>query len=342
MADDDKLDDADLDLIAALQHAPRAPFDMLARVLGSSARTVGRRYGRLLDEGLLRVICEVDWSLLAEGPPVHLWIDTEPGRAREVAAALADRADTAHVGITSGHGDVYAVLQGMTRAATSRALVDDIPGTPGIRGVRAHWSLRRLTSSAAWRLPRLTADQEAALAAHTAAEEGNDPNLGPLERQVAAVLRDNARAPYSDLARALDVSESRARRTATAMFASGLLRPRVEVEPRHLGYQVEAVLEISCPPSAATRLSTALAAHPATRFLALIGAAGTFVCDGVFRDEGDLADFIMAGAAADVEVTAVACTLQLEVVKRYWRRTQHPERPPGQGRRPAPGSLPAG
>ncbi|NSC19934.1 Lrp/AsnC family transcriptional regulator [Streptomyces albus subsp. chlorinus] len=321
MADEGKLDDADLDLIAALQHAPRAPFDLLARVLGSSARTVGRRYSRLLNDGLLRVICEVDWSLLAEGPPVHMWIGTKPGRTRDVAARLADRADTTHVGITSGRADVYAVLHGMTRASTSRALVDEIPGIPGVRGTRTHWSLRRLASSAAWRLPRLTADQKAALTAHTVPEESNGPHLGPLEREVAAVLRDNARAPYSDLARALDVSESRARRTATAMFDSGLLRPRVEIEPRHLGYQVEAVLEISCPPSATTRLSTAIAAHPATRFLALIGASSTFVCDGVFRDEQDLADFISGGSAACEDVTAVECTLQLEVLKRYWRRT---------------------
>jgi len=320
VADDGVLDDIDLDLVAALQHAPRAPFDVLARVLDSSARTVGRRYGRMLDDGLLRVICEVDWSLLAEGPPAHVWIGAAPGRAREVAEALARREDTTHVALASGRGDVYAVVHGMTRVATARALIDEIPAVPGIRSVRTEWALRRLTSSAAWRLRRLTRDQEVALAGHAGVvDQEPGAELGPLEREVAAVLRDDARAPYSDVARVLDISESRARRTATAMFGSGLLRPRVEIEPGWLGYRVEVVLGISCPPAATTRLGAAIAAHPATRFLALTAASSTFVYDGVFRAEDDLADFVSGGFADSDAVTAVECTLQLEVLKRYWR-----------------------
>ncbi|WP_051165730.1 Lrp/AsnC family transcriptional regulator [Amycolatopsis orientalis] len=322
MADDGVLDDIDLDLVAALQHAPRAPFDVLARVLDSSARTVGRRYGRMLDDGLLRVICEVDWSLLAEGPPAHVWLGTEPGRSRAVAEALVRRDDTTHVALASGRGEVYAVVHGMTRGATARALLDAIPAVPGIRSMRTESALRRLTSSAAWRLRRLTREQEEALAMHAgvAAEESGG-ELGPLEREVAAVLRDDARTSYSDVARALDISESRARRVATSMFGSGLLRPRVEIEPGKLGYQVEAVLGISCPPAATARLGAAIAAHPATRFLALTAAASTFVFDGVFRGEEDLAEFVSGGFPGSDEVTAVECTLQLEVLKRYWRAT---------------------
>ncbi|WP_409462674.1 Lrp/AsnC family transcriptional regulator [Amycolatopsis sp. GA6-003] len=319
MADDGVLDDIDLDLVAALQHAPRAPFDVLARVLDSSARTVGRRYSRMLDDGLLRVICEVDWSLLAEGPPAHVWLGTEPGRAREVAEALVRRDDTTHVALAAGRGEVYAVVHGMTRAATARALVDEIPAMPGIRSVRTESALRRLTSSAAWRLRRLTREQEEMLAG-TAVEESS-AELGPLEREVAAVLRDDARTPYSDVARVLDISESRARRVATAMFGSGLLRPRVEIEPGKLGYRVEAVIGISCPPSATARLGAAIAAHPTTRYLALTAASSTFVYDGVFRGEADLADFVSGGFPGSDDVTAVECTLQLEVLKRYWRAT---------------------
>ncbi|RJQ80823.1 Lrp/AsnC family transcriptional regulator [Amycolatopsis panacis] len=320
MADDGVLDDIDLDLVAALQRAPRASLDVLARVLDTSARTVGRRYGRMLEDGLLRVICEVDWSLLTEGPPAHVWLGVEPGRARGVAEALVLRDDTTHVALASGRGDIYAVVHGPTRAATARALVDEIPAVPGIRSVRTEWVLRRLTSSAAWHLPRLTPGQEEALAGHAGAE-GETPGteLGPLEREVAAVLGDDARVPYSDVARMLDISESRARRTATAMFGSGLLRPRVEIEPGRLGYGVEVVLGISCPPATTTRVGTAIAAHPATRFLALTAASSTFVYDGVFRDEDDLADFVSGGFPGSADVTAVECTLQLEVLKRYWR-----------------------
>ncbi|MFD2420283.1 Lrp/AsnC family transcriptional regulator [Amycolatopsis pigmentata] len=331
MTGEGNLDEVDLDLIAALQHAPRAPFDLLARTLGSSARTVARRYGRLVEDGLMSVICELDWSLLAEGVPVNVWIRTEPGQAQAVAEALVDRSDTTYVAICSGRGDVYAVLHGMTRDATTRALVVELPGISGVRGLRTEWVLRRLTSSAAWRLKRLSRAQEESLVTQTnVVDETGTHQFGALERKIAALLREDARLPYADIARSLDITESRARRTATDMFSTGLLRPRVEVEPRELGFQIEAVLSISCHPNATSRLGAALASHPATRFLGITGSSAMLTYDGVFHSEGELADFLTGGFDRDNDITAVECSLQLEILKRYW--TARSPRGPSGGR----------
>ncbi|TVT56610.1 Lrp/AsnC family transcriptional regulator [Amycolatopsis rhizosphaerae] len=319
MADESTLDEVDLDLVAALQHAPRAPFDVFARALGVSSRTVTRRYARLVDGGLLRVICEVDWSLLAESVPVNVWIRTEPGAAREVAHSLTERPDTTYVGVCSGRADVFCVLHGMTRAATAQAILTELPRIPGVRALRTEWVLRRLASSAAWRLPRLTGEQIEALAEYTITVEGDRKHdFDPLERELATLLRDDARLPYSEIARKLDISESRARRTATALFASGMLRPRAEIEPRHLGYHTEAVLGISCRPHAVRELAGALLSHPATRFLGLTGSSAMLTFDGVFRDEEELADFLTGEIGTHEAVTGIDCSLLLEIAKRYW------------------------
>ncbi|WP_407288811.1 Lrp/AsnC family transcriptional regulator [Streptomyces sp. BP-8] len=179
----------------------------------------------------------------------------------------------------------------------------------------------RTTSAAAWRLPRLTPDQIAALAGQETTPSAARPSgtpLSGLERDTVAVLRDDARTPFSTIARTLGITESRARRTVAALLRSGLLRPRVEVDPRDLGYAVEAVLGIGCRPGAVKRLAASLADHPATRFLALTAAASVFTHGGVFRDEEHLADFLTGGFEGSEEVTSLECSLQLEVLKRYW------------------------
>ncbi|MFJ9543276.1 Lrp/AsnC family transcriptional regulator [Streptomyces sp. NPDC101225] len=328
---DIELDPMDLDLIAALQHAPRAPLDVLARALDSSARTVTRRYTRLVDAGVLSVICEVDWSLLAEGMPVNVWIQTEPGQAAKVARRLANRSDTPFVATTAGSGDVFCMLHGSTRAATATAVTTSLPEIEGIRLLRTAWVLRRLTSTAAWRLPRLEPAQLAALSAHaitpdaTAAEFVD--HLSDLERAAVDLLRNDARLAYSYIARALGITESRARRMVGPMLDSGLLRPRVEVDPRLLGYQIEAVLDIACRPNAVNRLTASLTKHDATRFLALTGKTAMLTYVGVFRDERQLADFLTADFDGGEEITSVECSLQLDVFKRYWipRHTSRPE-----------------
>ena len=78
-------DDADLDLVAALQIAPRAPLNTVAEILETSASTATRRLQRLQDLGLLRFICTVHWSLLTTGNPYAVWIRCRPGMISEVA-----------------------------------------------------------------------------------------------------------------------------------------------------------------------------------------------------------------------------------------------------------------
>lgn len=102
------------------------------------------------------------------------------------------------------------------------------------------------------------------------------------------------------------------------MFASGLLRPRVEVEPQRLGYDVEVVLSIRCPPHAVGQLTSVLVDHPATRFLALTGGEAIITYGGVFRDEQQLGLFLVDDLGEIRDVAAVECSVQLDVLKRYW------------------------
>ncbi|WP_154693884.1 Lrp/AsnC family transcriptional regulator, partial [Streptomyces afghaniensis] len=168
------LDDDDLDLVAALQRAPRAPLSLLAQALGVSASTVGRRLARLESNRLLRVIGQVDLSVTGEGTPWHVWV-AAPGRAVDVARRLVELPEAAHVAVTAGQADVYCVVQPARRAETRDLLTRRIATLPGVRSTRTELVLRADTKSDAWRLPRLTQDQRRLLATYTAEERETDP-----------------------------------------------------------------------------------------------------------------------------------------------------------------------
>ena len=82
------LDAVDRQLLHALTVAPRAPFRLLAEVIGVSDQTIARRYRRLAETVGLRVYGLIDGERAG-------WVDwivrlqATPGSAQGIAAALA-------------------------------------------------------------------------------------------------------------------------------------------------------------------------------------------------------------------------------------------------------------
>src|SRR5690242_6645963 len=103
------LEDLDRQLIHALHIDGRAPFSRIGEVLGISPQTVARRYRRLRAEASLRVVGLAD--------PVRIglvqWmvrLTTTPRTALDLAHALARRADTSWVKLTSGGTEIFAIV----------------------------------------------------------------------------------------------------------------------------------------------------------------------------------------------------------------------------------------
>ena len=88
-----QLDDVDRQLLHALTLAPRAPFRLLADVVGVSDQTIARRYRRLAADLGLRVLGLIDGERAG-------WVNwlvrlqAAPGSAQRIAETLARRPDT--------------------------------------------------------------------------------------------------------------------------------------------------------------------------------------------------------------------------------------------------------
>src|SRR5580704_1116946 len=108
------IDALDRRIIQALFIDPRAPFSRLSEVLGSSEQTIARRYRRLFDGHVLRVVGQLDSQRLGRSD----WavrIRCAPGSAPAVATRLAEHPDTAWVQLTSGGTEIFSTIRSRQR-----------------------------------------------------------------------------------------------------------------------------------------------------------------------------------------------------------------------------------
>ncbi|MBL1101544.1 Lrp/AsnC family transcriptional regulator [Streptomyces coffeae] len=315
-----KLDNVDLDLVAALQVAPRAPLSALADVLGISASTISRRLSRLEEERLLRVIGQVEWPMLAEGNPMHVWVSTAPGQARQVARRLAELPEIPFVATTTGRTDVYCSVHAARQSRARELLMTQIPSVPGIRSAHTELVLRASTKSDSWRLRRLNDTQVRALreVADTQDEPSTVADFSADELRAVELLRHDGRANAADVARAVGISQSTAYRLSQSLFQRGLVRPRVEIEPTLLGYTLEVVAELHVAPGAIQEVADALARHPSSRYVSIVAGTSSVIHHGVFRDEEGLAELLTRDLAALPGITACEVSVMLDVLRRYW------------------------
>ncbi|RKT86846.1 DNA-binding transcriptional regulator, Lrp family [Saccharopolyspora antimicrobica] len=314
------LDDLDLDLVSALQEAPRAPINALAEAVGSSPSTVGRRLQRLHAERLLRVIGQLDWTLISETHPRHVWITTAPGRLQDVARKLAELPEAQYVAMTTGRADVYCTVRPLGRDAVKDLLTQRIPSVPGVVSTQSDLVLKPFGRAEAWRVDRLAEAQLAVLAPHRIdPQEAVEPqSLSEQEREATRLLHADARLTSSDLSRALGVSQSTAHRLIAGLLERQVVRPRVEVEPALLGFPLEVALSLSTEPGSTEAVGRALGRHPSARYVSMVAGNATVIHQGVFRGEEHLADFLSADLAALPGIRSVEVSVVLDVLRRYW------------------------
>src|SRR5580658_5975228 len=119
------LDLLDRKIVHALYVDPRAPFSRLAEVLGSSEATVSRRYRRLFDDRILRVVGQLDSQRFGQ----YDWavrIRCAPGSAPTVATKLAQHPDSSWVQLTSGGTEIFSTIHSRDREQRTPLLLSQL------------------------------------------------------------------------------------------------------------------------------------------------------------------------------------------------------------------------
>ncbi|WP_284740743.1 Lrp/AsnC family transcriptional regulator [Amycolatopsis sp. RTGN1] len=267
MTDSAEFDALDRKILHALQVDGRAPVQRVADVLGVSAQTVHRRYGRLRVAAGLRVTGQLRPEAVGEEEWL-LRIRCAPDRTGTIARALARHSETSWVHIASGGTEIMCVAR--SGAVTGPTLLQALPNTPRVQEISAHCLLHTYYGgelSIVTKTGPLDDDQVAALRPGPHAATGT-ATLTATDHALAAVLARDGRAGYPELARAAGCSVSTAQRRLTELRRHGVLYFDLDHDPRVLGRTKLAMLWLGVGPAAQDEAGRALAAHPEVSFAA--------------------------------------------------------------------------
>lgn len=316
------MDQTDLDIIAALQVAPRVPANSLGEILAVPTTTITRRLNRLQNERLMKVIGRFAWPLILSGNPHQLWVRCMPGQAAKVAEELKAFPEIQCVMTTSGTGDIYADLFPLRGSNVDHLVTDRIPSIKGIKSVESRLVLDSRRVGQSWRLRRLTPAQTMALTAHV--NPVNLPALDSMEQLTGVEfctmmeLGRNARASAAEIARTIGASSSSVYRAIQMLLGTGAITSRVEVEPAAVGFPLSAAISLQVKPKFIGSVLDQLAVHDSARMVSMVTGKAPVVFHGLFTGPEELGKFITHDIGALPGIQAMDTCVGFNVLRRYW------------------------
>ncbi|MEU0412984.1 AsnC family transcriptional regulator [Streptomyces griseorubiginosus] len=229
---------------------------------------------RLVTTGRARFTAQLVPEYLSEGLVVELAVRCQPGTLRDTAAALAARADTRSVEISTGAPEVFAELLLPDHDALLAAIDGSIGRIPGVVDIHSAVVLRLLLTANDW-APYGDGPTPTRRRLVEGTELPEPLVVDDLDRQLVALLERDARMPMARLAGELCVGESTARRRLARLMRSHILHLRLHIEPAALGFPVEARFQLTVKHRALDKAVRRLAQEPAIRHLVLPPAART-------------------------------------------------------------------
>ncbi|MGW0662286.1 Lrp/AsnC family transcriptional regulator [Streptodolium elevatio] len=211
------LDRVDKALVAELQRDGRQTYEALAAAVGVSRAAARSRVLRLLDARLVRVVAVVHPRVAGRTSIAHLAV-TADGPAGPVARGIADLPESVFVTLTAGRAAVAAEVRADSFEALSRA-VDRVRALPGVAAADA--------------LPYTRVVKDPYALPHdldTAATETDE-----LDRAIMALLEQDGRQSFADLAARVGLSAGATRARTLRMLDAGVFRVVALVEPGVLG-----------------------------------------------------------------------------------------------------------
>lgn len=302
-----QLSETDGRIAAALMASPRASWRAVGLALGISERTVVRHAASLFGDGTLRATAVRNPVRFPDLVPLALRIRCQPNRISAVAASLARRPDTIWVDILGGGDEICAVLHLDGPDARNKLLLRDLPATSAVQSWTSHTLLRVFAAGFDWSGGLLSPDELTALRPDVRTPADTSVTFAVDDPLITALV-DDARAPYTDLARQTGVGVLTVRRRVQRLVDSQFLRLATEVDLARLGVHAEALLWINVAPGALEETGHRLSRHAQVRFTAATTGTSNLLVAVAAADLTTLYRFLSdtVGALDHVSVIDVA------------------------------------
>lgn len=149
-----KIDALNCAIISLLMEDGRMPSSEIARSIGGvSARTVANRIHKMSSVGLIHSGIVVHPKALGYSVLADVFIETAPGRVKEVAEAVAQLDRVSYVGYAMGDRDVSIQVVAMSVEDLHTFVTDTIHQIPGVARTRTFTLAAILKDIYHWRIP---------------------------------------------------------------------------------------------------------------------------------------------------------------------------------------------
>ena len=328
------LDDLDRRIVMALQVNGRASWKQIAKALGSTESTVTRRGQQLLSSRTVAVTGVLDHLRCGLGISVYMRFRARPGRAIQVAEAIAALSMPRFVSVVMGSFDVVAEVV-VPSHRDVLVMLDHLERIEDVVESQSAVVIRKFMAFEEWRPPAL--DDEVTDFLRTGGCVTDYPHrdwveseqLTPQEFAIANMLALDGRITYAGIASRIGISESTAARRVESLVKRGCLRFRAVFESPVIGLDLEFMLWLKVEPSQVAAVGQALAKHPASRYVSAATGSVNIIVQGVLPSYGDLYQYTTRDIGEVPGIISADLTLQVRSFKRAWV-------PIGENGRPSP------
>lgn len=238
----------DLELVHALQIAPRATWSQLGAALGRHPTTLAARWDRLRADGRTWVTAHLGTSG-TEGCATFIGLECRPGRRGEVLERLCAVPEIGTVEESARAWDVRLTVLTRSWQQMTRDVVPLVRADPAILRAQVTVVTRLYVTGGNWRLDVLTPEQQrrvAALRPEALRPPGTTP---PRFEEMMAVLQRDGRATAAEIAKATGTHPTTAARHLRQAIETGLVALRCELAQEHSGYPVSCQWYVRVPPA---------------------------------------------------------------------------------------------
>jgi DNA-binding Lrp family transcriptional regulator len=309
------LDAVDRRLLHALGINGRASFRLIASAIGASEQTVARRYRRLRESGVVRVLMLPTPDPADCGQLVRL--EVQPQAVRAVADALARRADVSWLRLMNAGAEILFGVRARTSAERDALLLDQLPRTGRVLRTTVYSVLHhfRTEGEADWTGFPDPLDREQRRQLSIDVPDRPRMRVNAADQAIVDALAVDGRATYARLAQVSGMSESAVARRLEQLMSSGALYSDVDIAPEQLGYPAGATLYLEVTPSRVPAVGALVAAHPQTAFVAAVGGSANMIAAIRCRDMAEIYNYVTAtlgrvNGVEHVEVSTVSRTVK--------------------------------
>ncbi len=116
--------------------------------------------------------------------------------------------------------------------------------------------------------------------------------MDQIDLDIISFLQSDGRIPFTDIAKALDVSEGTVRNRVARLIEDRILQIVGMVDPYRLGFDAPAVISVSVQPPLLEKVTDTISKFPEVSYLIMVSGEFDLLVEVLCRDREHLASFL--------------------------------------------------